>query len=90
MSEYERQAHATQSGVAMKMHHDETETTPKHLRVGVNAAMCDHAALARLLINKGLITHDEYVTAITAEMRQEKERYEAWLSERLGTKITLG
>ena len=68
---YQRAAHAMQSGVAMEMNHRAQPTEPKHLRVGVNSAMCDSSALARLLINKGLITHDEYTKAITDEMRRE-------------------
>jgi len=81
--------HAMQSGVAMKMNLEPSESTSKHLRVGVNAAMCDHAGLVRLLIEKGLITEAEYEAAITAEMGREVERYEAWLTERLGRPITL-
>lgn len=76
--------HAMQSGVAMKMNLQAAETTPKHLRVGVNAAMCDHTALARLLIDKGVITDDEYVAAIADEMERERERYQQWLAERIG------
>ncbi len=82
--------HAMQSGVAMKMNIDPKETEPKHLRVGVNSAMCDQAALARLLIEKGIITQPEYETAIAAEMEREVARYEAWLRERIGPNITLG
>lgn len=92
MSEYRAKAHAMQSGVALKMNYDPNETSPKHLRVGVNSALCDSAALARLLIEKGLITREEYEAAIAAEMSREVERYETWLTEHLGsqTKITLG
>lgn len=92
MSDYTRKLHAMQSGVAMKMNYDPSETSPKQLRTGVNSAMCDQAALARLLVDKGLITQAEYEAAITAEMGREVERYEQWLTERLGnkTKITLG
>lgn len=81
--------HAMQSGVAAKMRYDPTETTPKHLRVGVNAAMCDHTALAKLLMSKGVITEEEYVAAITNEMQVEKARYEAWLSELMGRQVHL-
>jgi len=81
MSEYTDKAHAMQSGVAMKMNFDPAETTPKHLRVGVNSAMCDHAALVRILMEKGILTQEEYEAAITAEMGREVERYEAWLTE---------
>jgi hypothetical protein len=91
MSDYRAKAHAMQSGVAMKMNYDPSETTPKHLRVGVNSAMCDHAALVRLLLEKGIVTEEEYEAAITEEMGREVARYEAWLSEHLGGKnITLG
>jgi hypothetical protein len=91
MSDYTDKIHAMQSGVAMKMNYEPGETTPKQLRVGVNAAMCDQAALARLLIEKGLITEAEYVAAVEAEMGREVERYESWLTEYLGgrTKVTL-
>jgi hypothetical protein len=76
--------HAMQSGVAMKMNFEAAETTPKHLRVGVNAAMCDHTALAELLIGKGVITHDEYIAAVADEMERERDRYQQWLVARLG------
>ncbi len=91
MSKYEDLLHAMQSGVAMKMNYDGAETSPKHLRVGVNSAMCDSSALARLLVEKGLITNEEYEKAITDMMAEEVKRYEAWLNERLGTqgRITL-
>ena len=34
---YTAALHGMQSGVAMKMNYDVAETTPKHLRVGVNS-----------------------------------------------------
>jgi hypothetical protein len=92
MSLYTDLLHAMQSGVAMKMNYDPSETTPKHLRVGVNSAMCDHAALVSLLLQKGIITEAEYFEAITEHMQAEVKRYEEWLNERLGAggRITLG
>lgn len=88
---YEAAVHAMQSGVAMKMNYDGTETEPKHLRVALNAALVEHSALAGLLVAKGLITDDEYVKALADAMEAEKRRYEAWLRERLGSdSITLG
>jgi hypothetical protein len=68
-------AHAMQTGVALEMEHGESATEPKHLRVGVNAAMCDHAALVRLLVARGLITEEEYAREIADEMEREVERY---------------
>jgi hypothetical protein len=82
MSTYRDLAHAMQSGVAAKMALDPSETTPKSLRVGVNSAMCDSSALARLLIAKGVITEGEYVGAITDEMAREVERYREWFRQR--------
>ena len=82
-------SHAMQSGVAMEMERDPKPTSPKHLRVGVNVALCDHAALVRLLMEKGLITEEEYLSAIADQMEQERARYEVMLTELLNAKITL-
>jgi len=81
--------HAMQTGVAIKMQHDPSETQPKHLRVGVNSAMCDSAALAGLLIAKGLITEAEYLQAVTDEMEREVGRYEEWCREHIGPNVHL-
>lgn len=86
---YKAASHAMQSGVATEMNHRSQPTEPKHLRVGINAAMVDHAALATLLMAKGLFTRDEYEAALADAMEAEKRRYEIYLSELLGAKITL-
>jgi hypothetical protein len=83
MKEYREALHAMQSGVAMQMEHT-GEATPKHLRVGVNSAMCGQAALVKLLVEKGLFTMEEYHAAITAEMNLEVGRYEKAISDRTG------
>lgn len=69
-------AHAMQSGVALEMNWNPAPTDPKHLRVGVNTALCDHAGLVRLLIEKGIITEAEYMKAIADEMEREVGRFE--------------
>lgn len=86
---YEAAAHAMQSGVAVEMNHNPKPTEPKHLRVGINAAMVDHAGLAQLLMDKGIITEEEYLAAIAVSMEKEKLRYETYLSRLLGNEITL-
>jgi hypothetical protein len=63
---------------------DPKPTEPKHLRTGLNVAMCDHAAVVRLLINKGIITEAEYREAITEEANREVERYEARANQPFG------
>ena len=75
VADYNRYAHAMQSGVAAVMNYEPSETTPKHLRVGVNSAMVDSSSLAQLLMRKGLITEEEYLRAIRDGMKDEYERY---------------
>lgn len=83
MRSYEEAAHAMQTGVALEHARGGQDGSPKHLRVGVNSAQVNNAAIARLLIAKGIITMDEYTAAVTAEMNAEAERYE----QRLGVKL---
>jgi len=45
----------------------------KHNRVGINAAMSDHGALVKLLVDKGVITNVEYLEAIADSMERELE-----------------
>ncbi len=86
---YRDAAHAMQSGVAMKMNYDPSETTPKHLRVGVNSAMSAQSGLVTLLIEKGLITEAEYAEAVAAAMEREAAAYEAEVSRLAGARVTL-
>jgi hypothetical protein len=87
---YEEAAHAMQAGVAVDQGRGSQDGTPKHLRVGINAAMSDMAGLVRLLISKGIFTEAEYIEAITAAMNHEADRYEKLLSETMGRTIKLG
>ncbi len=85
MTDSERYQVATrrmQTGVAYKMGRcDGRETEPKHLRVGVNAAMSDHGGLVKLLIAKGVFTEEEYVAAIADQMEIEAASYEQAVQE---------
>jgi len=87
--EYARLGHAIQSGVAFEQEHGSTDGTPKHLRVGVNTSKCDQAALARLLISKGVITNDEHMQSVIDELKAEVARYEERIEKNHGIKITL-
>lgn len=89
MDDYYKALHAMQTGVAVEMELDNHSVLPKHLRVGINSAMCDNAALTKLLIAKGIITSEEHIEAITKEMQEEVKRYEARLLERTGKVIHL-
>lgn len=80
---YTQAAHAMQSAVAFDMQRaGHRDTEPKHLRVGVNSAMVDASALAKLLIDKGVIAHEEYVKAVADGMEAEVKSY----ADRLGMK----
>jgi hypothetical protein len=82
---YMAAAHAMQTGVAAKMQREPAETTPKHLRVGVNSAMVGNAALAKLLIEKGIFTEAEYFQAQADAMEAERDAY----ATGLGPGVTL-
>ncbi len=82
-------AHAMQAGVAMMMVQDPQPTTPKHLRVGVNSAMSDLSAIAKLMIAKGVITEEEYLSALCEQMESERDGYVLLLEQRLGIKVAL-
>jgi hypothetical protein len=87
---YIRAAQAMQSGVAMMMNINPKQTTGKHLRVGINSSMVDHAGLVALLIEKGIITDEEYLSKIADAMEREVTLYEAELALHIGAEITLG
>lgn len=75
--DYSELVHAMQSGVALDHSlRGPVDGTPKHLRVGINVCMSDHAALVRILISRGLITEVEYWQAMCDSMRTEKETYD--------------
>ena len=77
-------AHAMQSGVAAKLAAGSArECEPKHLRVGVNSALVDGGAMARVLIAKGVITAEEYFTSVVECMEEEAQGYERELGVRL-------
>lgn len=79
---YMRAMHAMQSGVAALMPSKETE--PKHLRVGVNSALIDSAAVASLLIAKGVFTEDEYLEALALTAERDVATYTQLVRERYG------
>lgn len=76
-------AHAMQTGVAVEQSVNPAPTNSKHLRVGINSALVHQAALARLLIDIGIITEEEYLKALAAEMEREQARYEESLGVQL-------
>lgn len=90
---YTARLHAMQAGVGLKLERGSGmgsgECSPKHLRVGVNAALRDLGSLTALLVSKGLITEEEVWEALAKGMQEEKADYERRLSEETGVRITL-
>lgn len=90
---YERAAHAMQSGVKGHMEFSpggmSVDTMPKHLRTGLNSAMVETSVLGRLMLEKKLITREEYLRTLADVMEEEAHRYETMLSEITGVVIKL-
>jgi hypothetical protein len=77
--EIQHHQHAVQSAVkfllTIQKHGDMSECSPKHLRVGVNSALIDSSAVAKVLIDKGIISEVEYFTAVRDLWRNEHALY---------------
>lgn len=85
-------AHAVQTGVKEEMRReglkvDEVQNRsaqgPKHLRVGVNMAMCETSTLTRLLVEKGVFTWGEFASTYADVVEEEKIKYENQLNVNL-------
>lgn len=79
---YVAKAHAMQTGVKLKLMAElagamgeRAETSPKHLRVGVNSAMVETGALVKLLMAKGVFTEAEWYKTLADGMEAEVEKY---------------
>jgi hypothetical protein len=86
---YERACHAMQTGVAMKMNYHEQEAAPKHLRTGINSAMVETSVLTQFLLEKGIITEQEFWAKMCSQMETEVAMYKQWLDDHLDGSITL-
>lgn len=98
ITRYEQLCHAHQTGVKTDIESDPTNFVGghldilrvwKHLRVGIDGALVEQSAVARLLMAKGIFTEAEYYSALIVAREQEVERYQRTLEERFGRKITL-
>lgn len=76
---YEQAAHGVQTAIAYDIERGGTAATPKHLRVGVDMSKSDMFGLAMLLIQKGIITQEEYVEnmrlAANTELAMREEKH---------------
>lgn len=83
-------AHAVQSGIASCIAVGWTGTQPKHLRVGIDTQKSDSGALVKLLLDKGIITEEEYGNAILQGLEREIESYQRLFKELTGKDATFG
>lgn len=73
---YTQALHGMQSGVAYEHSKGSTDGSSKHLRVGVNSAFISACGLAQLLIEKNIITIEEYEEAQRLAANDELHIYE--------------
>lgn len=91
---YLKACHAMQTGVKLLMQvdpgdGDTGETSPKHLRVGVNSALISASAAVQLLIEKDVITELEYFTKLATLTEEDVRSYEQRLSQYFEKPVTL-
>lgn len=86
---YIRAMHAMQTGIAYLLEKDPTPSHPKHVRLGINSAMVQNAALATILMDKGIMTRDEYDKVMADMSEAEVALYEAELAEKYRTVVKL-
>jgi len=77
--------HRVQTAIAFRP--DKKNQEPKHLRTGIDMSKADMGGLATLLIEKGVFTTEEYLTAIADSAEREADNYEDELSTVFGINI---
>lgn len=87
--DYAAAMHGVQTGVMHEMNRGGVAATPKHLLVGVESSQINAAALASLLIEKGIITSEEYSEAIRLWANNELYLYEQRANSNGGPRITM-
>lgn len=86
---YDELCHAMQTGVATTMNFDPSDTSPKHLRVGINSAMNETSVLAQLLIKNQVISEQEYWELMVEMMQREVNLYKKRIADTMGAEVNL-
>jgi len=68
---YEEAAHGVQTAIAYDIGEGRKTTEPKHMRVGIDMSKADMLGLAVLLMEKGIITSEEYIEAMRLSANEE-------------------
>jgi hypothetical protein len=67
--------HAMMAGVGYMIQYDNAEGDLKHIRTGINTALANCGVIAKLLIDKGIITEEEYFKELADAMERERDSY---------------
>lgn len=76
--------HAIQTGVATEHHQGSDDGSPKHLRTDIASCQISITALVGVLIDKGLLTLDEFQTLIADEAERVVGEYQDRINARYG------
>lgn len=71
---YANAMHGIQTAILFEIEHvglNNAEASPKHLRTGINSAMVNDHAVAKLLVAKGIFTEQEYAVAVMEAAEEE-------------------
>ncbi|MBK9284963.1 MAG: hypothetical protein IPM51_11710 [Sphingobacteriaceae bacterium] len=85
---YEEALHGLQSCVKLEQSNRINFDYKKDHRVGIDSAHVSDMAIARLLIEKGVITQEEYIEELRLCMNFEVALREKKWSEKLGREVT--
>lgn len=78
--------HAMMTGVGYMMQYDNAESDLKHIRTGINTALANCEVIAKILIDKGIITQEEYFKECADAMEKERDSYKTKLESYLRKK----
>lgn len=73
---YKDALHGMQSGVGWEHEQGSRDKEPKHLRTGINSCFINAAAMFALLVDKGIITEEEFDEYLRLAANDEVTRYE--------------
>jgi len=88
---YEVALRGVQSAIAFEYEREDPQEMTrvrKHLRVGIDSAHSSHAALADLLVKKGIISLAEYEEHVRLLMNHELYLYETRLTKEVGRTLS--
>lgn len=85
LTRYQEAQRAMRAGVTLRLDSEPVHVNPKSLRIDVNSAMVEHAALVGMLLDGGVFTKLQYFTALAEAMERERDSYRLWANRRFDT-----